>query len=89
LRQGAGALEQASAVMRRLYMTKLKKGQLTEEPDLERSVKRIDEDLEIMDRHAEDLADAESGIQDSMKKRDREHKDSCLHSISKSLKHNR
>jgi hypothetical protein len=56
---------------------------------LEGSVKRIDEDLEIMDRHAEDLADVESGIQDSMKKRDRELKDSSLHSISKSLKHNR
>jgi hypothetical protein len=70
-------------------MTKLKKGQLTEEPDLKGSVARIDEDLEIMDRHEADLSDAETGIQDSMKKRDREHKDSCLHSTPRPLKHTR
>jgi hypothetical protein len=70
-------------------MTKLKKGQLTEDSDLKGSVERIDEDLEIMERHEADLADVESGIQDFMKKRDREYKDSCLHSTPKSLKHSR
>jgi hypothetical protein len=70
-------------------MTKLNKVQGTEKPDLKNNLERIEEDLEIMERHAADLADVESGIQSSMKKRDREYKDTCLHSVPKALKHNR
>lgn len=70
-------------------MTRLEKGHVGEEPDLKRKAERIDKDLEIMERHSADLADVESGIQESMKKRDREYKDSNLHSTPKSLKHTR
>jgi chromosome segregation and condensation protein ScpB len=70
-------------------MTKLKKVQGTEKPDLKGNLERIEEDLEIMERHSADLADVESGIQSSMKKRDREFKDTCLHSVPKALKHSR
>ena len=70
-------------------MTRLAKGHVGEAPDLKKKAESIDKDLEIMDRHSADLADVESEIQESMKKRDREHKDSNLHSTPKSLKHTR
>jgi hypothetical protein len=70
-------------------MTKLSRVQSVKEPDLRGSLERVDEDLEIMERHAADLADVESGVQASMKKWDREYKDTCLHSTPRPLKHNR
>ncbi|MDK2847736.1 MAG: hypothetical protein PWP34_1089 [Desulfuromonadales bacterium] len=48
---------------------------------------RLDEDLEIMDRHAADLAGIEEEEQDSMRRWDREHKNARLHSVPRHLKH--
>ncbi|PLY03799.1 MAG: hypothetical protein C0623_00155 [Desulfuromonas sp.] len=50
---------------------------------------RLDADLEIMDAHAGEMAEVEESIQESMKKRDREYKDSHLHSVPKGKKHRR
>lgn len=47
----------------------------------------LDEDLEIMDRHASDLVDVEVEVKDSMRRWDREHKNSRLHSVPRHLKH--
>lgn len=57
------------------------------EPDSNTRLTRIDEDLNIMDRHAAELAEAEDDIQQSMRRWDREYKDARLHSIPKPRKH--
>lgn len=57
--------------------------------ELRKGIQRIDEDLNIMDRYAADLAMAEYGIQASMRSRDREHKDEYLHSVPRPMKHRR
>lgn len=59
------------------------------ETELKRGLQRVDEDLDIMERHAEDLAMVESGIQLSMRKWDREYKDAHLHSGPRGIKHMR
>jgi hypothetical protein len=56
---------------------------------LDKNLDRVNEDLDIMERHSADLQAVEDGIQESMVKRVREHKDSCLHSIPKPIKHTR
>ena len=58
-----------------------------EHPD--KNQDRIDQDLEIMEKHAQELDLAEEDIKESMKKRDREYKDARLHSIPKAKKHSR
>ncbi len=73
-------------------MTKLNNRELERtslEMELKRGLQRVDEDLNIMERHAEELAMVESGIQLSMRKWDREYKDSCLHSVPRGMKHQR
>lgn len=57
------------------------------EPGLDSNLERLDEDLDIMERHASELAAAEEGIQEAMRKWDREYKDERLHSIPKPRKH--
>ncbi len=57
------------------------------EKGLDKSLDRVNEDLDIMERHSSELDAVEEGIQESMKKWDREYKDSCLHSIPKPRKH--
>ena len=57
--------------------------------ELKRGLQRVDEDLDIMERHAEDMAVVESGIQSSMRKWDREYKDARLHSVPRGVKHMR
>ena len=57
--------------------------------NLNPSLSRIDEDLKIMETHPAEMAAIESGIQDSMKKWDREYKDSHFHSVPKGKKHQR
>lgn len=57
------------------------------EPGLDRKLERLDEDLEIMERHAAEMAVVEDTIQEDMRKWDREHKDASLHSIPKPRKH--
>jgi hypothetical protein len=59
------------------------------EAGLDRNLKRVDEDLDIMERHAEELDRAEGGIQEAMRKWDREFKNSSLHSVPKPRKHMR
>jgi hypothetical protein len=56
---------------------------------LDADISRVDADLEIMEAHAADLAAAEHGIQESMKKWDRKYKDSHFHSVPKGKKHQR
>lgn len=56
---------------------------------LEQKVTRIDESLEVMERHAEECQDVELGVQEAMKKRDREYKDEHLHSVPRARKHSR
>ncbi len=57
------------------------------DPGLDRNLERLDEDLQIMEKHAAELAEAEESIQESMKKRDREYKDEKFHSIPRARKH--
>ena len=59
------------------------------ETELRRGLERLDEDLNIMERHAADLAMVESGIQLAMRKWDREDKDARLHSVPRAMKHQR
>jgi len=49
----------------------------------------LDEDLKIMEEHADKMQDVEDSIQGSMKKRDREYKDSHFQSVPKGKKHQR
>ena len=48
---------------------------------------RLDEDLEIMDRHAADVADVEEQETVSLRRWDREHKNARLHSVPRHMKH--
>ncbi len=64
-------------------------GMFTTHTDFDRNVERLDEDLEIMDRHAAELAEGETEIRESMRKRDREYKDEHLHSVPRPRKHMR
>jgi DNA repair exonuclease SbcCD ATPase subunit len=73
-------------------MTKLEKRQQDvkkENMDMRQNVERVDQDLEILERHAADVAEVESEILDSMKKWDREYKNARLHSVPRPLKHTR
>lgn len=62
---------------------KMKKG----ESGLDKNLEHLDEELEIMERHAAEMVEVEDTIQEEMRKRDREHKDASLHSIPKPRKH--
>jgi len=57
------------------------------EAEIMRRMMCLDEDLEIMDRHAADLAGVEEEEMDSMRRWDREHKNARLHSVPRHLKH--
>ncbi len=72
-------------------MVEMKSGTLNEEmkSDLDANLSRVDTDLEIMEAHAAELAAIEENIQSSMKKWDREYKDSHFHSVPKGRKHQR
>lgn len=59
------------------------------EADLERNLRHLDKGLEIMEKHSEEMARVEDGIQASMRKWDREFKDQHLHSIPRPIKHRR
>lgn len=69
-------------------MTK-KTSQDIPKPDanLNEEVSRLDEELAIMERHSDQVDATEEDIVEEMRKRDREHKDSHLHSVPKSRKH--
>lgn len=57
------------------------------EPGLGSNVERVDEDLNIMEKHAAELAEVEEEIQESMRRWDREFKDERLHSVPRPRKH--
>ena len=58
-----------------------------DEKNLMEEVSRLDETLEIMERHSDEMVSTEEGIKEEMRKWDREHKDAHLHSIPRSKKH--
>jgi hypothetical protein len=51
------------------------------------NLERVDEDLNIMERHAERVARTEDEIKEAMRRWDREFKDERLHSVPKPRKH--
>lgn len=57
------------------------------EAEMVQRMVRLDEDLEIMDRHAAEVAGLEEQEVDSMRRWDREYKNSRLHSAARHLKH--
>lgn len=57
--------------------------------NLDANLSRLDQDLQILESHASEVAEVEADIQGSMKKKDREYKDSHFHSVPKGLKHQR
>lgn len=61
----------------------------TESADLEQSLVRGEKDLDILDVHAAELSAVEHDIQQDMKRKDREYKDTHFHSIPKPTKHTR
>ena len=56
---------------------------------LEQDLSRVDQSLDVMERHADECRDIELAVQDDMRKRDREYKDEHLHSVPRARKHNR
>lgn len=56
-------------------------------PPIDSCLDRLGEDLDIMDRFAQEMSDVEHTIVGEMKRWDREFKDSHLHSIPKGRKH--
>lgn len=57
------------------------------DPRLEKSIEKVDRDLDIMESHSLEMAETEEDIQSYMKRLDREYKDSHLHSVPKPRKH--
>ncbi len=57
------------------------------DPRLGDRLERVEQDLDIMERHSSELAESEEDIQSYMKRLDREYKNSHLHSIPKPRKH--
>jgi hypothetical protein len=93
-RHGSSRFQVAAGISRHEggSMTKLEKRQQDvkkENMDMRQNVERVDQDLEILERHAADVAEVESEILESMKKWDREYKNARLHSVPRPLKHTR
>lgn len=55
--------------------------------NLEERLERVEKELDIMERHATELDATEEGLNNYMKKMDREHKDSRFHSVPRPRKH--
>jgi len=57
--------------------------------DLERreNIERLDEDLNIMERHAGQLAESEDEVNEAIRRRDRDYKNERFHSVPKPRKH--
>jgi len=69
-------------------MTELNRDEGQEkESRLESKIEHLDADLNILERHAGEVAQVEDAIQEDMRKRDREYKDARFHSVPKSRKH--
>lgn len=54
---------------------------------MDQRLDHLDKDMDIMDRHAEEMSAVEASIQGEMKKWDREYKDARFHSVPKPRKH--
>jgi hypothetical protein len=61
----------------------------TESADLQESLIRGEKNLDILEVHAAELSAVENEIQQDMKRKDREYKDTHFHSIPKPIKHTR
>jgi hypothetical protein len=57
--------------------------------NLQQKRSRIEESLDVMDRHDTECQDVELEVQEAMKKRDREYKNDHLHSVPRARKHSR
>ena len=55
--------------------------------NLEERLERVEKDLDIMERHATELDATEEGLNNYMKKMDREHTDSRFHSVPRPRNH--
>jgi len=55
--------------------------------ELAESRQRVDEDLEIMDRHAAELAQIDGAVQLSRRRHEREYMDAHFHSVPAPRKH--
>jgi hypothetical protein len=53
------------------------------------NIERLDESLDIMERHASAMAESEEAINESLRKWDREYKNERFHSVPKPRKHTR
>jgi hypothetical protein len=53
------------------------------------NIERLDESLDIMERHAGAMAETEEAINESLRKWDREYKNERFHSVPKPRKHTR
>lgn len=51
------------------------------------SIERLDQALDIMERHAGEVAETEDAINESMRRWDREYKNDRFHSVPKPRKH--
>ncbi len=63
------------------------KGREFPETEVKQKLEQLDADLEIMERHESALQAAEEGIQEDLRRRDREVKDAHLHSVPRPRKH--
>lgn len=57
------------------------------EVNVDVSIDRLDQALEIMERHAGEVAETEDAINESMRRWDREYKNDRFHSVPKPRKH--
>lgn len=53
------------------------------------SIERLDESLDIMERHAAAMTETEDAINESLRRRDRDYKNDRFHSVPKPRKHTR
>ncbi|PKN12769.1 MAG: hypothetical protein CVU69_05245 [Deltaproteobacteria bacterium HGW-Deltaproteobacteria-4] len=60
-----------------------------ESEELKESLTRGEKNLDILEVHEAELTAVEHNIQQDMKRKDREYKDSHFHSIPKPIKHTR
>lgn len=51
------------------------------------NIDRLDQSLDIMERHAGEMAETEDAINESMRRWDREYKNDRFHSVPKPRKH--
>jgi hypothetical protein len=68
-------------------MAELERRDVTGNAVSENSLERLDEDLNIMERHADRLTESEAELQEAMRRWDRDFKNERFHSVPKPRKH--